>query len=185
MKKLLLIMALFVLFFSVGCSNEKDISNNDDTKQPVEENEQEQKEKEDEKEPKEEPKEEPPKEDQAPVEEPPLEDESLINHLKKLDLIGKDLDEVKNELGAAKVDHKDAVMHAWRYDFSSANYTYENELISVDVEGLLNGNMEAQLFIYFEDEAVSLYSIYYLVEEDIMQYMVTPNGAEEFNASAD
>lgn len=179
-KKIIFItMIVFALFMSVACSDENNSKNSENKETPQEnhssENELEKIE-----------------DDEiengneiTPIEEPPQKEQNSIDKLKNTDLLGNNSDQVKNQLGEPKVDHKDSVMHAWRYDFATSNYDYDNELISVDVSGLTNGLMEAQLFVYFEENVVTSYSIYYLKDEEIMQYRVTKDGAEEFSASAD
>ena len=110
---------------------------------------------------------------------------AIVDQLKEKALIGEHLEEVQRLLGEPTVEDKNTVLHAWRYDFPLGDYTFDNHLNAVDVEGIYNGDMEAQLMVFFEKEVVSSYSIYYIKADDIMQYWVTINGAEEFVASAD
>lgn len=126
------------------------------------------------------------KNDEVPEEQAPEVDEvNVVDQLKEKELIGKRIEEVQNLLGEPTIEDKNAVLHAWRYDFPSEGYTFDNKLNAVDVDGIFNGDMEAQLIVLFENEVVSSYSIYYLSTDDIMQYWVTEHGTEEFVASAD
>ena len=175
MRKLGLAMMMgLVLWVGVACSTDKEVDT--PTNEPVEEETSTDTEEivDEEKEPVKE-------EDPAPQEE----EQNIIDTLKEKDMVGKNLNEVREMLGEPIVDHKDSVMHAWRYDFTKDGYKFNDELISVDVSGITEGQMEAQLFIYFEQDTVVSHSAYYLKDGEVMQYFVNETGAEEFSASAD
>ncbi|UTW70160.1 hypothetical protein KHA80_05870 [Anaerobacillus sp. HL2] len=76
-------------------------------------------------------------------------------------------------------------MHTWQYVFPVEGYSYSSDVIAVDVEGLESGKMNAQLMIYFENDIVTSYSIYYFNGEEVMQYRETEHGFDEYSASAD
>lgn len=109
----------------------------------------------------------------------------VVETLKEIDLIGLNIDEVKQLLGGPTVEAKDAVLHVYRYDFPINNYVFDNQLNAVDVEGLYSGNMELQIMVFFENAEVASYSIYHLKEDEIMHYRETPAGADEYSASRD
>ncbi|OIJ13944.1 hypothetical protein BKP37_09315 [Anaerobacillus alkalilacustris] len=112
-------------------------------------------------------------------------DQDIVTLLKGKAIVGKEINDVKQLLGEPNVNHKDTIMHAWRYDYTEDGYKYSNELISVDVAGLTERSMNAQVFVYFENNKVSSVSIYYFTDEDIMHYRETKEGFEEYSASAD
>ncbi len=110
---------------------------------------------------------------------------SNVDTLKEKDIVGKELNDVELLLGEPTVEAKDAILHVWRYDYPSEGYFFDNQLNAVDVEGLYNEQMEAQLMVFFENDIATSYSIYYLKEDEIMHYRETEQGSEEYSASRD
>ncbi|OIJ12284.1 hypothetical protein BKP35_10790 [Anaerobacillus arseniciselenatis] len=110
---------------------------------------------------------------------------SNVDTLKEKEIVGKELNDVELLLGRPTVEAKDAILHVWRYDYPSEGYFFDNQLNAVDVEGLYNEQMEAQLMVFFENDIATSYSIYYLKEDEIMHYLETEHGSEEYSASRD
>ncbi|OEH84284.1 hypothetical protein BHU72_10745 [Desulfuribacillus stibiiarsenatis] len=69
----------------------------------------------------------------------------------------------------------------WRYDiFTIEDYVLENEYQtdSVDLDGILEGEISIQLFVGFDnDKKVSRYIIYYLKDKRVIEYRVFSNGS--------
>lgn len=110
----------------------------------------------------------------------------LVASLKKEQIIGKNNDEVADLYGKpqAVADANQYLM--WRYDFAEEGYRYGEKVISVDVQGLTSKKMRAQLFVeYGDDKIADAYSVYFLKADEVMQYRVTKDGADEYPASAD
>jgi hypothetical protein len=73
----------------------------------------------------------------------------------------------------------------WRYDFGE-NYTFpDDDMAGIDTEGLKSGNVQAQLFINWdEDNKAKSYSVFYLNQSDgkVYDYRVFENGLEKHHA---
>lgn len=110
---------------------------------------------------------------------------NLADSLKEKEIVGKQLNDVKQLLGEPTVEAKDSILHVWRYDFPINDYVFDNKLNAVDVEGLYNEQMEAQLMVFYENNIATSYSIYFLKEDEIMHYRETAQGSEEYSASQD
>lgn len=66
----------------------------------------------------------------------------------------------------------------WRYDLGAKpDYSYQGEMDSVDMEGLINKSLAIQLFIdWSEDQVVNHYSFLYLKDGQIHEYRVFHDG---------
>lgn len=113
--------------------------------------------------------------------------EDVVSSLKELSLINKTMEEVRQQLGEAKTTAKGGGFTSWQYDHpGKAGYHYPETAVSVDVQGLDSGSMKAQLMISFnENNLVDSYSIYHVVDGEIMAYRVTEAGAVEEPGQAD
>ncbi|QOR66825.1 hypothetical protein IM538_01085 [Cytobacillus suaedae] len=112
--------------------------------------------------------------------------ESLVDSIKGENLLGLSQDELKNLYGEPAVSVNANQFLIWRYDFTNENYVYEESVISVDVLGLQNGKMEAQLTVEFgDDDIADAFSIYYVKDGQILHYRVTKEGIIEESANAD
>ncbi|MCM3261147.1 hypothetical protein M3664_25505 [Paenibacillus lautus] len=113
--------------------------------------------------------------------------EDVVSSLKELSLISKTMEEVRQQLGEAKTTAKGGGFTSWQYDHpGKEGYHYPETAVSVDVQGLDSGSMKAQLMISFnENNLVDSYSIYHLVDGEIMVYRVTEAGAVEEPGQAD
>ncbi|EGG36194.1 hypothetical protein [Paenibacillus sp. HGF5] len=113
--------------------------------------------------------------------------EDVVSSLKELSLISKTMEEVRQQLGEAKTTAKGGGFTSWQYDHpGKEGYHYPETAVSVDVQGLESGSMKAQLMISFnENRVVESYSIYHVVDGEIMVYRVTGAGAVEEPGQAD
>ncbi|MHA2857644.1 hypothetical protein ACXZ7E_26870 [Paenibacillus lautus] len=113
--------------------------------------------------------------------------EDVVSSLKELSLISKTMEEVRQQLGEAKTTAKGGGFTSWQYDHPcKEGYHYPETAVSVDVQGLESGSMKAQLMISFnENRVVESYSIYHVVDGEIMVYRVTGAGAVEEPGQAD
>lgn len=113
--------------------------------------------------------------------------EDVVSSLKELSLISKTMEEVRQQLGEAKTTAKGGGFTSWQYDHpGKEGYHYPETAVSVDVQGLESGSMKAQLMISFnENSVVESYSIYHVVDGEIMVYRVTGAGAVEEPGQAD
>lgn len=113
--------------------------------------------------------------------------EDVVSSLKELSLISKTMEEVRQQLGEAKTTAKGGGFTSWQYDHpGKEGYHYPETAVSVDVQGLDSGSMKAQLMISFnENNLVDSYSIYHVVDGEIMVYRVTEAGAVEEPGQAD
>jgi hypothetical protein len=103
--------------------------------------------------------------------------------------LGLTKEEVENNLGSdyQKVKASDDDSEIWRYDFGEKeDYTSpDNEYDTGDIKGIQSGNIEAQLFISWNDEdKVSNYSVLYLNSSDgrVYEYRVFSDGEERVQA---
>lgn len=113
--------------------------------------------------------------------------DDVVSSMKELSLIGKTMEEVSAQLGKAKTTAKGGGFTSWQYDHpGKKGYHYPETAVSVDVQGLESGSMKAQLMITFnENHVVDSYSIYHVVDGEIMVYRVTEAGATEEPGQAD
>ncbi|WP_052476102.1 hypothetical protein [Cohnella kolymensis] len=125
-----------------------------------------------------------PQANKQPEDQPIIDDPA--DSLKREQIIGLSSDEV-----SAKYGEPEAVTDAnhfliMRYDFPAEGYQYPEKVISIDVKGLTDSKMLAQLVVdYGEDKTADSYSIFYMTGSEVMQYRVTKDGAEEYPAGAD
>ncbi len=101
--------------------------------------------------------------------------------------IGMTEEEVTTLLSDPNAIGKDAMndTDTWRYDFTlTEGYTYtdplvdgENQVVdTVDTEGIMNGDMEAQLFVKWNEGAISTFTIYYNNNGEVKEYRVFEDG---------
>lgn len=129
-----------------------------------------------EKEPKEEPKEVP---KESPKEIESISNQEFLTMIKQEINIGMNPLQVENLLGTyyQVVPGSPNENNIWRYDFGKNDSYTPDKLSDVDQKGLLNGDIQVQLFIQWDnDSKISAYSVYHTNEDGILSYKVNPSG---------
>ncbi|WP_036717530.1 hypothetical protein [Paenibacillus sp. JCM 10914] len=112
------------------------------------------------------------------------EQDDVAASLKGMSILGKTMAQVQDQLGTADAFSRAASFTTWQYDYVSGNYEYNEQVVSVDVTGLYNGQMAAQLMVTFnESQTVDSYTVYYADEDgEIIEYRLSADGVTEGSA---
>lgn len=87
--------------------------------------------------------------------------------------------EVKSILGDKYTEVTTKSDVVWRFDFGAQEeYSYSDSNASADLDGILNGDLDVQLFVSIDDGEVEAISAVYLTEEDndLLEYKILPDG---------
>lgn len=108
------------------------------------------------------------------------ENNDIVTNAKKTLKIGMSKSDIKKTIiGAYKEIISDNPSLIWRYDFVKDGYNFEPKGLpdDVDLEGLKNGSMKQQFFIYWNGENLSGYVLYYQNKDGkVEEYRMLENG---------